>query len=356
MTEAQAVRVALVGCGLIGSIWDEQLPLFPGDDRPSRTHGRAFSRLPGSRIVACCDSDLKRAQAAAARWGMNGASACSDPQALFAHQAIDLVVVASASSARSAVIAPALAAGVKTLVIEKPLATTLAEAGRLVDVLQAAGARALVNYSRHWDPSLQTLARQLQAGEFGPLQRLVGTYGKGLANNGSHLIDLAAQLADAVPVRARALGSPLPASEADWSQGQDPAHDAQVELLTGAGGTVRLDMLGTDRNAYTCFELRIVASKALIEITDGGRRIELRHIVDDPDYPGYRIPGPRLSQPALSLQAMDRMAAEALALARGEQTSPRCDARHAWRTAMTVAAVQRSAAEGGDWVAIETLN
>jgi predicted dehydrogenase len=356
MNEPRAVRVALVGCGLIGSIWDEQLPLLPGDERPSRTHGRAFSRLPGSRIVACCDTDLARAQAAAAHWGVVGARACSDPQALFAEQAIDLLIVASASNARSAVIAPALAAGVQTLVIEKPLATTLAEGRRLVDALQAAGARALVNYSRHWDPSLQTLARQLQAGEFGPLQRLVGTYGKGLANNGSHLIDLAAQLADAVPVRARAMGSPLPASEADWSQGQDPAQDAQVDLRTGSGGTVRLDMLGTDRNAYTCFELRIIASTALIEITDGGRRIEVRAVVDDPDYPGYRIPGPRLSQPALSLQAMDRMAAEALALVRGERASPRCDARHALRTAMTVAAVQRSAAEGGDWVAIETLN
>jgi hypothetical protein len=200
---------------------------------------------------------------------------------------------------------------------------------------------------------MQALARQLQGGEFGTLQRLVGSYGKGLANNGSHLIDLARLLCDATPLRARALPSPLPAREADWSQGADPAHDVQVELRDGRGCTLRLDMIGTDRSAFTCFELRVIAGSAVVDISQGGRCIEWRPIVADPDYPGYRIPGPRQALPAQALQAMDRMAAEALGLARGQIRRSSCDARHALSTVMTVAAVQQSAAEGGRWVDIE---
>jgi predicted dehydrogenase len=346
------VRVALVGCGLIGSAWDAA-HAAAGGVRPSLTHGRAFSRAPGSRIVACCDADPARAREAAALWGGGAAAFGTDAQSLFAEHRIDLAVIASASSARAAVIAPALAAGVKTLVIEKPLATTLAESRALVAALDAAGARSLVNYSRHWDPSMQVLARQLQAGEFGSLQRLVGSYGKGLANNGSHLIDLARLLCDALPLRARALSSPLPAREADWSQGADPSLDAQVELRDGRGRTLRLDMIGTDRSAFTCFELRLIAGSAVIDISQGGRCIEWRPIVADPDYPGYRIPGPRQEQPAQALQAMDRMAAEALALARGQILKASCDAQHALGTAVTVAGIQQSAAESGRWVDIE---
>jgi predicted dehydrogenase len=349
MKPGPPLRVALIGCGLIGSRWDAART----DEGPSLTHGRAFSRIRGVRVVACCDADGPRAREAAALWGQGAAAAYTEPEALFAAQAVDLAVVASASGARAAGVLPALRAGVRMLVIEKPLAGTLAESRTLLAALDAAGARALINYSRHWDPSMLALARQLQAGEFGAVQRLVGTYGKGLSNNGSHLIDLARLLCDARPMRARALGSPLAASEADWSQGHDPALDAQIELSDGAGRSLRLDLMATDRSAYTCFELRIFGTQGLCEISQGGRSIDLRALVDDPDYPGYRIPGPRRPQPAQALQSMDRMAAEAVGLVRDAAARPSCDAAHALLTASTVAAVQRSATEGGRWVAVE---
>jgi predicted dehydrogenase len=339
------VRVAVFGCGLIGSRWDEAR----AEDAPSLTHGRAFSRHAGSRVVAFCDVDHERARAAAARWG---GTAHADAAGLFAAHEVDLVVVASASAARSSVIEPALAAGVKTLVIEKPLAPTLAEAQRLAGLIDAAGARGLVNFSRHWDPSMQALGRQLRAGEFGAPQRMLGLYGKGLANCGSHMVDLARLLWQAVPVRARALGSPLQAGEADWSQGSDTAPDAQVELRDAAGRTLHLDLLGTDARDWFCFELRLICRDATVELTHGGRRIDVLPIAADPDYPGYRIPGPRQSLPARALESMDRMADEAIALARGDVAHARCDARNALLTALTVDAIRRSAA-GGGWVEIE---
>jgi predicted dehydrogenase len=344
------VRVAIVGCGLIGSRWD--MPGSPAAGGPTLSHAAAFSRQPGAQIVGFCDLDRSKADDAAARWG--GGQAFGSLAALLQATAPDLVVVASHSSVRAEPIARALAAGVRTLVIEKPLATTLAEARQLTRALEEHGARAVVNYSRHWDPALADLSQRLARGELGRVQRLVGLYGKGLANNGSHMIDLVGLLLQAQPRRARAMGSPLPAGEAGWSQGSDPAFDGQVQFETAQGDTVQLDLLATDTTAFSCFELKLIGSRAVCEIRLGGRSIEWLPVQDDPHFAGYRVPGARLSIAARNLEAMDGMAAEALALARRERARASCDARTALATAATVDALQRSAtADLPTWTAVE---
>lgn len=346
------VRVAILGCGQIGSRWDAPGSEAHAAGGPSLTHAAAFGRRADAQVVAFCDSEPDRAAQAVAAWGRG--QAYTDAAALFAAQPVDLAVIATHSSVRREVVATALAAGVRHFVIEKPLATTLGEARALVQDLHAAGARALVNYSRHWDPALAELRARIDAGQMGRLQRLVALYGKGLANSASHMIDLVGLLCRARPVRVRALGSPLPTAEADWSQGLDPAVDAQVVFETADGRPLQLDLLATDTNAFTCFELKLVGSAAICEIRLGGRRIEWQAITDDPHFAGYRIPGPREILPARNLETLDRMADEALALARGQIDHASCDAANALDTAATVAAIRRAAAcPSPQWLAIE---
>lgn len=341
--EASRLNVAIIGCGLIGAQWDakDTSPAF------SLTHAAGFSKNPRSQLVAMCDHDADKARQAAERWGVQ--ASYSDPRALFAGHKIDVAVVATSSVARWEVIEPALAAGVKVLVIEKPLATTLEESRKLVSAIDAAGARSIINFSRHWDPSMGALRERIRAGGMGVLQRLVGTYGKGIANNGSHMIDLCAFLCDAKPMRARALGSPLDAAEAGWSSGKDRAWDAQVEFERKDGSRVQLTMLATDQSAFTCFELRLIGRQAICDMSKGGRSIVYTEIKDDPNYVGYRIPGEAVPQPARALEAMDWMVDEALRLAAGEIQASSCDAHNASLTALTVDAINRSAQGEGRW-------
>ena len=56
-----AARVAIVGCGLIGTQWDAQAPDAPY----SLTHAAGFSKHPGAELAALCDQDLARARQAA---------------------------------------------------------------------------------------------------------------------------------------------------------------------------------------------------------------------------------------------------------------------------------------------------
>ena len=349
MAEPHPVNVAIIGCGLIGTQWDaaSQAPAF------SLTHAAGFTKHRSCRLVAVCDQDPQKARQAAQRWG--AAQAYSDPQQLFATTPVDLAVVATSSATRWEVIAPALAAGVKLLVIEKPLATTLVESRKLIAAIDAAGVQSIVNFSRHWDPSMRLLRENLSRGELGQIQRLIGTYGKGIANNGSHMIDLAAFICDAKPIRARALGSPLDSREANWSKGKDVTLDAQIVFANDTGKQFHLTMLGTDQTAFTCFELRVIGTRAIYELTLGGRKVTLTPVQSDPHYAGYTIPGEPQSLPARAIEAMDLMADEALNLVLGNISKSSCDIHTALLTALTVEAITISSRNNGPWIEIDSL-
>lgn len=344
------VNVAIVGCGLIGTEWDAGLPAANW----SLTHASGFSKHPEARLLALCDQDLARAQKAAARWGAS--AAYDDPRALFAAQPVDIAVVAASSAARWSVVEPALAAGVKVLVIEKPLATTLAESRRLAQAVAAAGVQSVVNYSRRWDPAMRELRERIRSGGLGALQRFNATYGKGISNNGSHMIDLVGFLCDGLPRRARALGSPLPPTEADWSIGKDRAMDAQVEYVDAAGRHFLLTMLGTDQSRFTAFELRVVGSLGLADFRRGGRQLAYTPLQADPNYAGYVVPGEPQPLEARLLESMERMADEAVQLAQGALERSSCDVHTALRTALTVEAINISALEQERWVDIAALD
>jgi predicted dehydrogenase len=342
-------KVAIIGCGLIGALWDS-----PATSQAySLTHAAGFSKHPDCDLLAFVDADLTRARAACERWHVPHAFA--KVSEMLTDIQPDIVVIAAASQARMALLEPLLAAGMKLCIIEKPLASTLAESRAMVAALQASQSLSLVNYSRHWDTSLRALAQRIQAGAWGRVQRLQAWYGKGISNNGSHMIDLVGTLCAARPQRVRGRASPLLDTEAAWSEGRDVALDAQILYANANGDSFQLDLLACDQSDFTCFELRIMLQQAIIEISKGAREIAITPIVDDPNFANYRIPGERQVQAAGYLQAMDNMVKESIAIARGELTRSSCDAEDALRTALTVDAIKNSCAAGEIWLEITSV-
>lgn len=350
MSTREPVRVAIIGCGLIGTDWDRTVSA----DMLPLTHAGAFAQHPHARVVALCDRDAERVRNAANYWEIP--HAYTDLRQLFAEHNINVAVIATPSDARWTVIEPALTAGVKLLVIEKPLASSLEEAHHLVAAMDAAGARSVVNYSRNWDPSIRELRDRIAAGEMGKIQRIVAYYGKGISNNASHAIDLVGLLCDAWPLRARALGSPLNASEADWSVTGDRAWDAQIEFTDANGDNVNLMLLGTDQRAFTCFELRVFGCKAMFELSMGGRVMKWSELQNDPHFPGHIVPAPSTNLRARYLESMKEMADEVVRLATGDATTASCDVHTALRSALTIEAIHQSVKNDGLWVELDSLS
>jgi len=149
-----------------------------------------------------------------------------DPDALLAHPEVDVVCICTPSGQHAAQAVAAARVG-KHVLVEKPMALSLADADAMIAAAAAAGVRLGVALQRRADPQLQRLRAAVAAGELGRLalgmvsipyhrpQRYYdqaawrGTWaqdgGGVLMNQGIHLIDLLLWLmGDPVEVQARA--------------------------------------------------------------------------------------------------------------------------------------------------------
>jgi predicted dehydrogenase len=127
----EPLRAAVIGVGFIGSL-----------------HARIYAEHPRTVLVAVADVNPERARQVGetlkVRWYTN-------VEDLLAHEAIDIVSVATPEQHRYATAVPCAQAG-KHLLLEKPLAPTLTEADQLIQTIDTIGVKATVNFILRSDP------------------------------------------------------------------------------------------------------------------------------------------------------------------------------------------------------------
>jgi len=139
--------VGLVGYGFAGQIF----------------HAPLIAALPGLRLTAIASSNPQRV---AADWPDLPVEA--EPEALFAREAIDLVVIATPNSSHYPLAAAALAAG-KHVVVDKPFTVSLSEAKALKAQAEASGRSLAVFHNRRWDADFLTLRTLIREGTLGEI-------------------------------------------------------------------------------------------------------------------------------------------------------------------------------------------
>jgi myo-inositol 2-dehydrogenase / D-chiro-inositol 1-dehydrogenase len=116
----------------------------------------------GVRVTAICDAVSERAGQLA-----QGAVVFADPIALIASDKVEAVVIASPDATHAGLALACLSAG-KHALCEKPLATSAADALRVVDAEVALGRRLLqIGYMRRFDPAYVEMKRIADAGGIG---------------------------------------------------------------------------------------------------------------------------------------------------------------------------------------------
>jgi predicted dehydrogenase len=324
----------VIGCGRVGSQADEPAPA--GDDR--WTHAGAYRRVPGIDLAALCDRDAGRVAAAARAWGVP--RTYTDHHALLAGERLDVLSVCTPADTRLDVIRCALEHGVRVVFCEKPLAATVDEARRIRALAAEAGAVVAVNYLRRWDPSVRAVKNLVAGGSLGALQAATGHYGKGVRNNGTHLLDLLTHLVGR-PTSLRA-GRRVAGG---WSP-DDPTLDAHLAFATAAGPAAAA-LLATDDRPYTVFDLDLVFTGGRVRFADSGRVVELYTPGPDPQFSGYRTLGLERTWTGGLGQALVQAAQEMVALHRGECPRPSCGPDEAVEALAQAEALVRSHAAGG---------
>ena len=146
-----SVGVGVIGTGVMGS-----------------EHARLLRcETPGARLAGVFDADAARAQAAAA-----GAAVFSDPRSLIASDSIEAVIIASPDATHAELTLACLEAR-KPVLCEKPLASSAAEALRVVQAEVALKRRLIqVGYMRRFDPGYQEIKRIKDEGGVGAVALL----------------------------------------------------------------------------------------------------------------------------------------------------------------------------------------
>ncbi|HMO58873.1 MAG TPA: Gfo/Idh/MocA family oxidoreductase [Roseiflexaceae bacterium] len=147
-TSAQPVGFGVIGAGIVGGAW----------------HAHVYSRLPHARLVAVCDLDAQRAAAVADACG--SAAVYTDYRELLARPDIAAVSVATPDFAHREIAVAAAEAG-KHILVEKPLATTVADAEAIVAAARRAGVKLMVDFHNRVNPLFVAAQRSLRAGEIG---------------------------------------------------------------------------------------------------------------------------------------------------------------------------------------------
>jgi predicted dehydrogenase len=140
------LNVAVVGCGGVG-----------------RHHLRALSRCPSATLAAAVDLDAGLARSAAAeyggRWTTSLAEALRWPE-------VQAVVLCTPNAAHADLAVAAAGAG-KHLLVEKPMATSVPDAVRIIDACRVAGVTLMAAHTHRFYAYMRAIRGALDAGDVG---------------------------------------------------------------------------------------------------------------------------------------------------------------------------------------------
>lgn len=150
------VKLAVVGLGAFG-----------------HKHLDAITQIPDAKIQYVAHSTLEKAKEVAEKYGAEGAF--TSYSELLAQDDLDGVILATPTQMHHAQTLEALRAG-KNVMVEIPMADSLAGVQEIVDAQQETGLIAMAGHTRRFNPSHQYVHNRITTGEFSIQQMDVQTY------------------------------------------------------------------------------------------------------------------------------------------------------------------------------------
>jgi predicted dehydrogenase len=270
MSSKRMYKTIIIGCGAIAGGYDEKR-----SSSEVFSHAGAYRADGRFEVVACVEPDEEKRFDFMARWAV--AEGYPDlPSLLKAGVEFELASLCVPTSLHAELLEQLLKTSCRLVFCEKPVTADIADARRLVAAFEHAGKGLAVNYSRRWDPAMITLAAEIADGVWGALQSATGWYGKGILNNGSHLIDL-----------LHFLIGQLKAHSAFCPRHDLSATDPTPNAILFTEGDAPIHLIGTDSRLFQLFELALVFEKGTVGIEDNGFIMRPRTTQPHPRFDGY---------------------------------------------------------------------
>ena len=181
-------RAGIIGLGFLGGAdqgsgdaLGQRVPDLDG------THFASLFNQPRVDLVAGSSRDPGRRERFAQR---AGATTYADWNEMLVQESLDIVSVATYAPVHAAPTVACVKHGVRAIYCEKPIATRLSDADRMIEACAEAGALLVLNHQRRFNLNHRRLRDLIAGGGLGDLTSGSLQWGSGrLGNVGTHMID-----------------------------------------------------------------------------------------------------------------------------------------------------------------------
>ena len=206
------------------------------------SHASAYHYVEDTELVAGCDLLPELNDGFKAEWRdlLPELRTYTDYREMLAKEKPDIVSVATGDDVHSQIVVDAVEAGVKGILCEKPIASTLADADRAIAAVERAGIPMLVDHTRRWQFPWAQVGELIRQGEIGDVVRVVCQEGGPRAmlfRNGTHACDTILWYAGGHPTAVYAVAEegfedygPRYASDGGHDPDTDPAMSVLIEF------------------------------------------------------------------------------------------------------------------------------
>lgn len=272
-TNDHPLRVAVVGVGHLG-----------------RHHARILASLPEVELVAVIDTNRERAETVAAE---SGSAALTDMQSVVGR--VEAVVVAVPTRSHCEVARPLVERGVAVLV-EKPIAASLAEADALMAAARASGATLAVGHTERYNPAVTVALPLVSTPRFIEVHRLGAFPGRSLDIDVVfdvmiHDLDVVLALVKSEPVAIEAVGVPVLTDRVDIA-------NARIRFASGCIANLTASRISRDRVR----KVRFFQPDAYISIDCAAQEVEAWRVVRQAGRPPAIEGGPLAVSPGEPLE------------------------------------------------------
>ena len=279
MTEPRTYRAALIGLTGIGANRTAPKAGLPlGPPQPA-SHAGAYHRHPRTELVAVCDLQEDLLERFRADWSdvWPDMRYYTDARRMFEEIGPDLVSIATSDHAHADLCVQAASSGCQGIFCEKPIATSLEDADRMLEACRQHGIPLSVDHTRRWDPAFLQARDLLRSGELGPVRTVTAELFSTRAmlfRNGTHLIDLLCFFAETEP---QWVSAELEEGFEDFvtyrgDGGRNPDTDPSAAAYIRFAGGVRA-FFNAYKTSFPGSQVTVTCDGGRLEISDRGTRV-----------------------------------------------------------------------------------
>jgi predicted dehydrogenase len=272
-------RAVIIGLTSIGASRPQEDPGVPLYGKMPDSHSSAYHHHPQTEVVAVCDIRQDALSKFKSTWQdvWSEVRFYTNYVEMFEKEKPDIVSVVTPDHLHADIVVAAVQIGARAILCEKPIATSLEDADRMIEAAEARGVVLSIEHTRRWDPTYLKARQIIRSGQIGPLRAIVvEQFGPRamLFRNGTHMMDIMSFFAEANPQWV--VGELEEGFEHFTRYAGDGGHDPASEPFASA--YIHFD--NGVRAFYNAFKTDFIGSqqsltceKGRIEISDHGARL-----------------------------------------------------------------------------------